>query len=210
VALVGASGGGKSNLVNLLERFFDPTQGDILIGGVSIREMNLTDLRDHVALVAQYVFLFADTIRKNILAGDLSKVPSGVVEAAKVANAHNFIENTPEGYETRLGDYGSRLSGGEKQRISIARAVFKDAPILLLDEATSALDTENEKEVQKGLDMLMEGRTAIVIAHRLSTVMKADRILVLKSGNIVEQGNHDELMSLKGEYFNYQQLQTSL
>lgn len=210
IALVGASGGGKSTLVNLLERFFDPNEGEILIGNVPLKEMSLRDLRAHIALVAQDVFLFGDTISYNIWAGDLSKDPAGVEDAAKIANAHNFVINTPDKYETRLGDQGSRLSGGEKQRISIARAVFKDAPILILDEATSALDSENEREVQKGLDQLMKGRTAFVIAHRLSTIMKADRILVLKDGCVVEEGSHESLMNKKGEYFNYQQLQTSL
>ncbi|MCB0390278.1 MAG: ABC transporter ATP-binding protein [Bdellovibrionales bacterium] len=210
IALVGASGGGKSTLVNLIQRFFDPNEGDIYIGNVNIKDMSLKDLRDHIALVAQDVFLFGDTIRYNIWAGDLSKDSSGVEDAAKIANAHNFIINTADKYETRLGDQGSRLSGGEKQRISIARAVFKDAPILILDEATSALDSENEREVQKGLDQLMKGRTAFVIAHRLSTIMKADRILVLKNGLVVEEGTHESLMSRQGEYYNYQQLQSSL
>ncbi|MCB0355905.1 MAG: ATP-binding cassette domain-containing protein, partial [Bdellovibrionales bacterium] len=210
IALVGASGGGKSTMVNLVQRFFDPIEGEISIGGTNIKDMSLKVLRDHIALVAQDVFLFGDTIRYNIWAGDLSKSPEGVEKAAKIANAHNFIINTPDKYETRLGDQGSRLSGGEKQRISIARAVFKDAPILILDEATSALDSENEREVQKGLDQLMQGRTAFVIAHRLSTIMKADRILVLKAGRVVEEGTHDTLMQRQGEYYNFQQLQSSL
>ncbi len=210
IALVGASGGGKSTMVNLLERFFDPTEGDIKIGDVSIKDMSLKELRSQIALVAQDVFLFGDTIRYNIQTGNLDKENQDVLDAAKIANAHSFIENTPLQYETKLGDQGSRLSGGEKQRISIARAVFKDAPILILDEATSALDSESEKEVQKGLDQLMKGRTAFVIAHRLSTIMKADRIVVLKAGEIVEMGSHETLMQKRGDYFNYQQLQNSL
>lgn len=210
IALVGASGGGKSTLVNLIERFFDPNEGEICIGNTPIKDIALRDLRAHIALVAQDVFLFGDTVKYNIWAGDLSKDPKGVESAAKIANAHNFIKQMKDQYETRLGDQGSRLSGGEKQRISIARAVFKDAPILILDEATSALDSENEREVQTGLDQLMKGRTAFVIAHRLSTIMKADRILVLKNGHVVEEGTHESLMRQQGEYFNYQQLQTSL
>ncbi|MGE0764439.1 MAG: ABC transporter ATP-binding protein [Bdellovibrionales bacterium] len=210
VALVGASGSGKTTLTNLTARFFDPTEGEICIGGVPIRQMDLTELRHNIALVAQDVFLFSDTIEKNIWAGDFSKPVSGVEPAAKLANAHSFIMRTPEGYQNRVGDRGSLLSGGEKQRLSIARAIFKDAPILILDEATSALDSESELEVQKGLDHLLQGRTALVIAHRLSTIAKADRILVLSKGQIIEQGNHQQLLDQKGEYYRFFQLQAGL
>ena len=210
VALVGSSGSGKTTLANLLARFFDPIEGEILIGGVPIREMDLKQLRDHVSLVAQDVFLFSDTIEKNIWAGNFDREPAFIEQAARLANAHSFISETKEGYQSRVGDRGSMLSGGEKQRISIARAIFKDAPILLLDEATSALDSENELEVQKGLDHLLEGRTALVIAHRLSTIAKADRILVLKKGQIVEEGSHKQLLEAQGEYYRFFQLQAGL
>lgn len=210
VALVGASGSGKTTLANLTARFFDPNEGEILIGGTPIRQMQLHDLRKNIALVAQDVFLFSDTIEKNIWAGDFSRPVKGVEHAARLANAHDFIMNTPGGYQSRVGDRGSLLSGGEKQRISIARAIFKDAPILILDEATSALDSESELEVQKGLDHLLQGRTALVIAHRFSTIAKANRIVVLKKGEIVEQGSHQELLSLNGEYARFFQIQAGL
>lgn len=207
IALVGSSGGGKSTMINLLMRFFDPIEGGIFIGGVDLREMDLKDLRHHIGLVSQDVFLFGDTIEANIMAGDFSRTAEDVPEAAKLANAHHFIENAKGGYKTHVGDMGNMLSGGEKQRISIARAIFKNAPILLLDEATSALDSESEREVQKGLDKLTEGRTAFVIAHRLSTIAKAHRILVLKKGQIVEEGTHEELLTKAGEYSRFHSLQ---
>jgi ATP-binding cassette subfamily B protein/subfamily B ATP-binding cassette protein MsbA len=207
IALVGTSGGGKSTLINLLMRFFDPIEGEILIGGVNIAHMDLADLRAHIGLVSQDVFLFGDSIEKNIQAGDFSKPLEGVEAAAQLANAHNFIMHSKGGYHAQVGDMGNMLSGGEKQRISIARAIFKNAPILLLDEATSALDSESEREVQKGLDKLMEGRTAFVIAHRLSTIAQATRILVLKKGEIVEEGTHDELLKKSGEYSRFHSLQ---
>jgi subfamily B ATP-binding cassette protein MsbA len=209
IALVGESGSGKSTLVNLLERFYDPTGGQILIDDVSISDIRLKDLRAHIALVTQDVFLFRDSIEHNIQAGDFSKDVLGVPEAAKMANAANFISSTGLGYQNPVGERGSFLSGGEKQRVSIARAIFKDAPILILDEATSALDSVSEKEVQKGLTQLMKGRTAFVIAHRLSTVFSADRILVMKKGEIVEQGNHASLIARQGEYHNFFQLQVN-
>ncbi len=207
VALVGSSGSGKSTLANLLQRFFDPTSGDILIDGISIKQFSLSDLRHHIALVTQDVFLFNESIERNILMGDLSKPLDRVVAAAKMANADGFINNTPKGYQTSVGDFGNRMSGGEKQRISIARAILKDSPILILDEATSALDSENELEVQKGLNQLLAGRTALVIAHRLSTISRADRIVVLKKGVIIEQGNHAQLLERQGEYFKFYQMQ---
>lgn len=207
VALVGSSGSGKSTIVNLLERFFDATSGEILVDGVNILDVGLKDLRRNVALVTQDVFLFSDTIEKNIWAGDYNRNRADVMAMAKLANAHDFIMKMPKGYESRVGDRGNLLSGGEKQRISIARAMFKDAPILILDEATSALDTASEIEVQKGIDHLMEGRTAIVVAHRLSTIQKADKIVVLKAGEIVEIGNHKNLLDQQGEYFRFHSLQ---
>jgi ATP-binding cassette subfamily B protein/subfamily B ATP-binding cassette protein MsbA len=207
VALVGSSGSGKSTIANLLQRFFDPISGDIFIGGISIKQFTLHDLRKHIALVTQDVFLFNESIERNILMGDLTQTPEKVVAAAKLANADAFIRNTPNGYQTSVGDFGNRMSGGEKQRVSIARAIVKDAPILILDEATSALDSENELEVQKGLNQLLQGRTALVIAHRLSTISKADRIVVLKKGEIIEQGNHAQLLERQGEYFKFYQMQ---
>ncbi len=210
VALVGASGAGKSTLINLMPRFFDPTEGEILIGGVPINTMSLNELRGNVALVTQDVFLFSDTIERNIWSGDFTRHADGVEPAARLANAHDFIQGQPNEYHTRVGDRGSRLSGGEKQRISIARAIFKNAPILVLDEATSALDSESELEVQKGLDSLMQGRTALVIAHRLSTISKCDRILVMDRGEIIEQGSHNELLVAKGAYHRFFQLQSRL
>jgi ATP-binding cassette subfamily B protein/subfamily B ATP-binding cassette protein MsbA len=207
VALVGESGSGKSTLVNLLERFFDPTVGRISVGGIPIDEIDLKELRRNIALVTQDVFLFNESIERNIRAGDLGRAGGSVEECARSANALEFIQNTESGFQTSAGDRGARLSGGERQRISIARALYKDAPILILDEATSALDSASEVEVQKGLDRLMRDRTVFVIAHRLSTVVNADRILVLKDGKIVEQGRHDELLDRRGPYYNFYQLQ---
>lgn len=209
IALVGASGSGKSTLVNLLERFFDPTEGEILVDDIPIKEMGLKDLRSNIALVSQDVFLFSDTVGKNIWAGDFSKDRSGIEPAAKSANAHNFIMKQSLGYDYRVGDRGNLLSGGEKQRVSIARAFFKDAPILILDEATSALDSASEIEVQRGLDLLMKGRTAFVIAHRLSSISQAHRILVFKNGSISESGTHQELLKKQGDYYDLHQLQYS-
>lgn len=206
IAFVGASGSGKSTLVNLLERFFDPSEGQILIDGVSTDEIKLKDLRANIALVTQDVFLFSDTVERNIWAGDFSKKKEGVLPAAQSANAHNFITKQG-GYQYKVGDRGNLLSGGEKQRVSIARAIFKDAPILILDEATSALDSASEIEVQKGLDHLMEGRTALVIAHRLSTIARADKIIVMRAGEIVETGSHQDLLNRAGEYANLHNLQ---
>lgn len=210
VALVGTSGAGKSTLINLLPRFFDPTHGQVLIGGVPIDEMSVNELRSKVALVTQDVFLFSDTVERNIWSGDFSKPVEEVENAAKFANAHDFIVHNEAGYQAKVGERGTRFSGGEKQRVSIARAIFKDAPILILDEATSALDSKSELDVQKGLDSLMQGRTAFVIAHRLSTISKCHRILVLEKGEVIEEGTHEQLLARDGAYQRFYQLQARL
>ncbi len=201
VALVGSSGSGKSTLVNLIPRFYRLEQGAILLDGMDIKDYSLASLRQQIAIVSQKVTLFNGSIFSNIAYGDLAnKSVEQVKAAAKMANADKFINNLPEGYDTLIGDDGVMLSGGQRQRIAIARAILKDAPILILDEATSALDTDSERFIQAALDGLIKGRTTFVIAHRLSTVEKADRILVMESGRIIEQGSHEELLSLSGRY----------
>ncbi len=200
VALVGASGGGKSTLADLIPRFYDVKKGRITIDGRDIRDYTVESLREHIGMVAQETILFNDTIANNILLGRRGATEAEVVEAARVANADVFIRENPEGYDANIGDRGVKLSGGQRQRLSIARAVLKNPAILILDEATSALDTESEKLVQQALDTLLEGRTSVVIAHRLSTIRNADKILVVEAGKIVEQGTHDQLMTLKGAY----------
>jgi subfamily B ATP-binding cassette protein MsbA len=200
IAIVGRSGGGKTTLVNLLPRFYDVTRGAILIDGTDIRSATLESLRSCTAIVTQQTILFNDTIRNNIAYGYTEKSFDDIVRAAQAAHADGFIRSLPEGYDTLIGESGVKLSGGQRQRIAIARALLKDAPILILDEATSSLDTESEREVQNALDALMQGRTSFVIAHRLSTVMNADRIIVLKGGRIVEEGRHEELLAHAGEY----------
>lgn len=200
VAFVGESGSGKSTLANLLGRFYDPQAGEICIGGKNIKDIKLSELRRNIGLVSQDVFLFSDTIESNILANRETEDHQAVVASAKAAHAHDFIMRLPQQYNTQTGERGNLLSGGEKQRVGIARAFYKDAPILILDEATSALDSISEEQVQKGLVTLMKGRTTLVIAHRLSTVQNADMILVLNKGKIVEQGTHSELLARKGEY----------
>ena len=200
VALVGQSGGGKSTMVDLLPRFYDPVEGGVYIDGKDIREYKIKDLRALMGIVSQRSILFNDTIFNNIALGVENPTKKAVIEAAKIANAHDFIEKLPEGYETNIGDGGGKLSGGQQQRISIARAVLKNPPIMILDEATSALDTESEKLVQDALYKLMENRTSIVIAHRLSTIQHADEIVVMQDGEIVERGTHDNLIAQGGVY----------
>lgn len=200
LALVGMSGGGKSTLANLIPRFFDVTGGRILIDGIDIREFAVADLRRQIAIVTQEPILFNETVRDNIAYGSVDATADRVVGAAKAAFAHDFIKRFPKGYDTMIGELGGRLSGGEKQRLCIARALIKDAPILILDEATSSLDSEAEAVVQKALENLMQGRTTVVIAHRLSTIAAADRIAVIVNGKVVEEGTHAALRSCDGEY----------
>ncbi len=208
VAIVGASGAGKSTLVDLIPRFYDPNSGSILIDGIDIRDVSTRDLRSLMGNVNQDPILFNDTIFNNIAFGVENASMEQVVEAAKIANAHEFIITKPDGYNTCIGDRGVMLSGGQRQRISIARAILKNPPILILDEATASLDTESERMVQDALDYLMSNRTTISIAHRLSTVKKADEIIVMNEGRIVERGRHDELIALNGYYRKLYEMQT--
>ena len=207
VAFVGMSGGGKTSLVNLIPRFYDVSVGCVLIDGYNIRDVTLQSLRGQIAIVTQQTILFNDTVKNNIAYGDIQRTEEDILNAARAANAHDFISRLPKGYESNIGELGTKLSGGEKQRISIARALLKNAPILILDEATSSLDTEAEIEVQDALDNLMKGRTTLVIAHRLSTIRNAHRIIALVNGEIVEEGNHEALMAKKGEYYRLYNLQ---
>ncbi len=210
IALVGKSGSGKSTLINLLMRFYEYESGQVLLDGHDLKEYQLDQLRRQVALVSQNVTLFNDTVYNNIAYGALSeKTPDEVYAAVKAAHALEFIEQMPQGMDTVIGDDGVMLSGGQRQRLAIARAILKDAPILILDEATSALDTESERHIQQALDNLMKNRTSFVVAHRLSTIEKADTILVMNSGEIVEQGNHKELLAKQGFYKNLYDLQFS-
>ena len=207
VALVGMSGGGKSTLADLIPRFYDVTAGRITIDGTDIRDLTLASLRTHIAVVTQFTFLFNDSVRNNIAYGDSNRSMDEIVAAARAANAHDFIVEMSRGYETGIGDLGVRLSGGQRQRLAIARALLKNAPILILDEATSALDTESEGLVQEALERLMANRTTLVVADRLSTVRRADRIVVVVRGEIVESGTHDELLARGAEYRKLYELQ---
>jgi subfamily B ATP-binding cassette protein MsbA len=207
IALVGMSGGGKTSLVNLIPRFFDASEGAVFVDDVDIRDISISSLRGQIAIVTQEPILFNDTVRNNIAYGNQNASDEDIENAARSAYAYEFIQNFPDGFDTSIGELGGRLSGGEKQRICIARALLKDAPILILDEATSSLDSESETLVQQALENLMEGRTTFVIAHRLSTVSYAHRIIVVVDGEIVEEGNQEKLLALRGEYYKLHQMQ---
>ena len=207
IGLVGHSGSGKSTLVNLICRFYDVSDGVIELDGVDIRQLRIADFRRQIGLVLQEPFLFFGTIADNIAYGKPDATREDIVAAARAAHAHEFILRMPQGYDSLVGERGQGLSGGERQRISIARALLINPRILILDEATSAVDTETEKEIQKALDNLVRGRTTIAIAHRLSTLRKADRLVVMDKGVVVEEGNHDQLMALEGSYWRLYQAQ---
>ncbi|HEU0064677.1 MAG TPA: ABC transporter ATP-binding protein [Flavisolibacter sp.] len=207
VALVGSSGAGKSTLADLVPRFHDVSSGELLIDGINIKDYSLKSVREQISIVTQEPILFNDSIKKNILLGKEKATDSELDEAAKVANAYHFIIKKEKGFETNIGDRGTKLSGGERQRLTIARAVVKNPPILILDEATSSLDTESERLVQDAINNMMQNRTSIVIAHRLSTIRHADEIIVLQKGEIVERGNHDELIQRQGYYYKLVQMQ---
>jgi ATP-binding cassette, subfamily B, bacterial MsbA len=208
VALVGMSGGGKSTLADLVPRFYDPMEGEVLIDGVSLKDFQIESLRKHMGVVAQESILFNDTIFNNIAFGKPKASIEEVMNAARIANAHDFIIHMEDGYQTNIGERGTKLSGGQRQRISIARAVLKNPPILILDEATSSLDSESEKAVQDALTNLMKNRTSIIIAHRLSTIQKADAIYVIQEGEVVESGTHDELIENNKIYSKLSQMQS--
>jgi subfamily B ATP-binding cassette protein MsbA len=207
IALVGLSGAGKTTIINLLSRFYDLTSGSISIDGIDIREVTLASLRSKIGLVTQDLILFNDSVKNNISYGHEDISLDKVIEAAKAAKAHGFIKEFPKGYETQIGEKGKLLSSGQRQRLAIARAILKDPPILILDEATSALDSESERLIQLALNNLMKDRTTFVVAHRLSTIMKADRILVIDKGRVVESGTHRELCRKDGIYKKLYELQ---
>jgi subfamily B ATP-binding cassette protein MsbA len=211
VALVGSSGSGKTTIANLIPRFYNINSGKILIDGINLTDIEINSLRDNIALVSQDVVLFNDTVYNNIAYGLKSGATTyeKVVEAAKLANALEFIEQLPNGFQTQIGENGTRLSGGQKQRLAIARAILKNSPLLILDEATSALDNQSEKLVQEALDRLMKQRTTIVIAHRLSTVLHADKIVVMERGRVVEVGRHDDLLARGGTYASLYNVQSN-
>ena len=200
VALVGHSGSGKTTIASLVPRFYDVSQGRITLDGIPINDIELSSLREQIALVGQHVTLFNDSIANNIAYGRFDVSREAVIAAAKFAYAHEFIEKLPNGYDTKVGDNGVLLSGGQRQRLAIARAILKNAPILILDEATSALDSESEQYIQDALAQLMKNRTTLIVAHRLSTINKADKIIVMQHGRVIEQGNHQDLLAKEGRY----------
>jgi len=207
VALVGASGAGKTTLADLIPRFYDPTQGKVLIDGVDLREFDIDSVRRKMAIVSQETFIFNTCVRNNIAYGTEEADEQAILKAAQLANALEFIQEMPEGFDTQLGDRGVRLSGGQRQRIAIARALLRDPEILILDEATSALDSVSERLIQASLEKLSVGRTVIAIAHRLSTIVRADKVVVLEQGRIVEQGTYQELLEQRGRLWKYHQMQ---
>jgi subfamily B ATP-binding cassette protein MsbA len=208
IALVGQSGSGKSTLVDLIPRYYDVQEGEVLIDGINVKELGIYDLRQLIGNVNQEAILFNDSFRNNISFGVDNATQAQIEEAAKIANAYDFIMATEQGFDTNIGDRGGRLSGGQRQRVSIARAILKNPPILILDEATSALDTESERLVQDALERLMKTRTTVAIAHRLSTIKNADEICVLHDGHIVERGTHDELLAQDGYYKKLHEMQS--
>ena len=207
-ALVGPTGAGKTTLMSLIPRFYDPSHGRILLDGKDIRTLTLGSLRAQVSIVLQEPLLFSGSIAENIRYGRLEATDEEIVSAAKSANAHDFIERLPDGYKTEIGERGAQLSGGERQRIAVARAFLKDAPILILDEPTSSIDSKTEAVILDALDRLMIGRTTFIVAHRLSTIRNAEKILVLNHGELVEQGTHEELLSSNGLYKQLHEMQT--
>jgi ABC-type multidrug transport system fused ATPase/permease subunit len=200
VGVVGPTGGGKSTIMSLIPRFYDPSAGSVLVDGIDVRDYRLQALRDQIGYVLQETVLFRGTIRDNIAYGRAGATEEEIIAAAKLANADEFISRMPDGYKTLVGDRGDTLSGGQRQRIGIARAIIRNNPILILDEPTAALDAESERLVIEALERLMKGRTVLTIAHRLSTIRDADKIIVLKNGVVAEQGTHDELLALGGTY----------
>jgi subfamily B ATP-binding cassette protein MsbA len=200
IAVVGESGSGKSTLVDLIPRLIDYDEGEILLDGKSLKDYKIKDIRNLMGVVTQDSILFNDTVHHNIAFGMDNITREDVIEAAKAANAHEFIEQMPDGYETNIGDMGNKMSGGQQQRLTIARALLKNPPILIFDEATSSLDTKSEKQVQDAIKQLSKNRTSVIIAHRLSTIQEADEIIVLHQGKIVEKGNHQNLLKLNGYY----------
>jgi ATP-binding cassette subfamily B protein/subfamily B ATP-binding cassette protein MsbA len=209
IALVGPTGSGKSTLVNLLPAFYEVSGGRILIDGQDAARLSLPSLREHISVVSQEAFLFNGTVRENILYGKLDATEEQLLAAARAANCHEFISRLPDGYDSRVGERGVKLSVGEKQRVSIARALLKNAPILILDEATASVDTATERLIQEALERLLANRTSFVIAHRLSTIRRADQILVLRQGEIVERGTHAELLEEDGLYAKLSRIQNT-
>jgi len=209
-ALVGASGAGKTTLADLIPRFYDPTQGHIFVDGVDLKELDVYSLRKNMAIVSQDTFIFNTSVWNNIAYGTLNATEAEIKEAARLANALEFIQDMPQGFDTQLGDRGVRLSGGQRQRIAIARALLRDPQILILDEATSALDSVSERLIQESLEKLSVGRTVIAIAHRLSTIAKADKVVVLEGGYIVEQGKYKDLLQERGKLWKYHQMQNEI